>query len=230
MESAVGRQHTSLGATMKYANPIDNAATLTYGLCNDHPFHNGNKRTALVSMLVHLDRNKLSLSDTSQDELYAMILRVAKHTLGMRAKKRSKRIPNRKPDDEVREIAKWIEKRSFRVVRGERPITYRELRSILKNFDLLLEHPDGNTIEIVRREVQTKGLFRSPKEERIHITTIPYPGDGKNVSLKLIKHVRKVCRLCEEHGVDSMAFYDNFDVIDAFINRYRTILRRLANK
>jgi death-on-curing protein len=42
LESAVGRQHTGLGETLKYPRAIDNAATLTYGVCCDHAFHNGN--------------------------------------------------------------------------------------------------------------------------------------------------------------------------------------------
>jgi len=55
LESAVSRQHTALGGRLKYADPVSSAATLLYGICSDHPFHNGNKRTALVAMLVHLD-------------------------------------------------------------------------------------------------------------------------------------------------------------------------------
>jgi prophage maintenance system killer protein len=53
LQSAVSRQFTSIGGICKYPEALGNAATLAYGLCNDHPFHNGNKRTALVSMLVH---------------------------------------------------------------------------------------------------------------------------------------------------------------------------------
>src|SRR5437667_1950835 len=70
LESAIGRQHVALGDEMKYATIHENAATLLYGLCLDHPFHNGNKRTALVAMLVHLDRNKTSLFDVNQKELF----------------------------------------------------------------------------------------------------------------------------------------------------------------
>src|SRR5258708_5585031 len=70
LESAVGRQDTGAWRTRKHPDAIANAATLTYGLCNDHPFHNGNKRTALVSMLAHLDRNHLTLVNTRQEHLF----------------------------------------------------------------------------------------------------------------------------------------------------------------
>jgi death-on-curing protein len=62
LESAVSRQHSGFGLFRKYKDPIPNAATLGFGICCDHPFHNGNKRTALVSMLAHLDKNHLALN------------------------------------------------------------------------------------------------------------------------------------------------------------------------
>src|SRR5438105_4615900 len=90
LESAVGRQWVGFGDRLKYPNPVENAATLAYGLCCDHAFHNGNKRTALVAMLVHLDRNKWSLFEVGQNALYALIIDVAEHTLGLRRKQRMK--------------------------------------------------------------------------------------------------------------------------------------------
>jgi len=65
LASAVARQESGYGNTLKYHEPIINAATLLYGICNDHPFHNGNKRTALVCALAHLDRNRQILKTTS---------------------------------------------------------------------------------------------------------------------------------------------------------------------
>src|SRR4030095_6384084 len=59
LESTVARQNTGYGEYQKYGTALLSAATLTYGICCNHPFHNGNKRTALVSMLCHLDRNNL---------------------------------------------------------------------------------------------------------------------------------------------------------------------------
>src|SRR5688500_16229099 len=81
LASAVSRQHTGIAGTMKYADAVGNACTLLYGLCNDHPFYNGNKRTAVVAMLVHLDKNKLTLDGANQADLYALMVGVAAHTI-----------------------------------------------------------------------------------------------------------------------------------------------------
>ena len=230
LHSAVGRQLTSFGPTLKYSESIPNAATLLYGLCNDHPFHNGNKRTALVAMLVHLDRNKLTLFHTSQNELYELMLRVASHELFGRPSKRERR-PRRAPpaDHEVAKIAEWLKERADRVKRGERQITYRELRRVLERFDYFLVHPKGNAIEIVKKVEERRGLFpRRTVSVNKHIDTIPWPGESRQMAVSDIKKVRNICRLREEDGVDSDAFYDDTAVIDTFVNRYRSVLRRLA--
>jgi death-on-curing protein len=231
LESAVHRQHTSLGGTLKYPEPIENAATLTFGLCNDHPFHNGNKRTSLVAMLVHLDRNKLTLyEDVGQKQLFEMILDVAQHSLG-RSHRRVEEHTRRNADEEVHSITEWIRRRAARVRRGERQITYRELRRILGRFGYRLDNPHGNAIDVARLESREKGLFKkSLVTVRKHVGTIGFPGDNRFVPLKVLKQVRVMCKLCEEDGVDTESFYDEAALIDAFVNRYRTILRRLARR
>ena len=229
LESAVGRQFVGSQSMWKYPRPTDNAATLTYGICCDHPFHNGNKRSAVVAMLVHLDRNKLSLFEVGQNDLYSMILNVAQHTIGLRDLERHKEI-RRRSDEEVKAISQWITKHADKVTRGEKPITYRQLKKILSSFEYSMESPKGNSIDIVKYVPRKRGLLRREIMVGQHITAIPFPGDGKIVPLSVIKFVRRVCNLTEENGIDSTAFYDNTVVIDAFINRYRTILRRLARK
>lgn len=231
LESAIGRQFVGYDGRLKYPEPIRNAATLTYGICCNHAFHNGNKRTALVAMLVHLDRNKMSLFEVNQAQLYSMILEVANHAIGLRKEELAKgKAARRNPDDEVIAIANWIKRNSDKITKGEKPITFRRLRTILQSFDYSMEDPHNNSIDIVRYENRKEGFLRRERRVRVHITTIPYPGDGKTVPLDIIKFVRRTCKLQEEHGVDSSSFYDDVVVIDTFINRYRTILRRLANK
>lgn len=229
LQSAVSRQTTSYGSVLKYPTPIPNAATLLYGLCNDHPFHNGNKRTALVAMLIHLDRNKLALFDTSQHDLFDLMLRVASHALFGRPDPRARR-PRRPPtvDREVEKIAEWLGGRANRVRRGERPITYREMRRILERFGYRLTRPKNNTIEIVKPVEKERWFFPGRKIYEKHIDTIGWPGEHREVAVSEIKRVRQICRLCEVDGVDSDAFYDNTAVIDSFVNTYRTLLRRLS--
>lgn len=229
LQSAVGRQTTGIGAVLKYPDPMENAATLLYGLCNDHPFHNGNKRTALVAALVHLDRNKFTLYGTSQRELYDLMLKVASHTITGQPDRRASNPKQYDSDEEVERLGKWLRERAARIRKGERQITYREMRRILHRFGYQLINPKKNSIDVVKSVEEEKGLLRRRTViVQKHVGNIGWPGEHTEMSIGSIKNVRKLCRLCEEDGIDSDAFYNDTAIIDAFVNRYRSVLRRLA--
>ena len=56
------------------------AAAYAYGLARNHPFVDGNKRTALVLSLLFLKLNKRTLT-ASQEDLYAVFMALAKGVL-----------------------------------------------------------------------------------------------------------------------------------------------------
>lgn len=231
LESAVGRQQASHGQTLKYSEPLGSAATLAFGICCDHPFVNGNKRTALVALLVHLDKNNLWLHRTSQNELYQLMLAIADHSIGLRSdpRRRARPAPRRRSDDEVSAVKSWLGERVEKVHRGERVLTFRQLRQILAPFDIFLETSHSNTIDVIRTENVPAGLFRrQPKVVARRLGSIGYRDEGTEVSFRDLKNLRKMCKLTEQDGVDSDAFYEKADVVDTFVNRYRTVLRRLA--
>jgi death-on-curing protein len=227
--SAVSRQHSSLGEILKYPDAIHNAATLAFGICNDHPFHNGNKRTALVSLLVHLELNRLSLAGTPDNDLFDLMLSIAKHTVAPINNKTKNSLNLPPADEEVEAIAGWLHEKAKPLKRGELQITYKQLRKILSHYGYELDDPDSNRIKILHI-VREKPLFRPERTVRIHIATIGYPREGGILSLENIKFVRRVCKLREEDGVDSDAFYADGAIIDTFINQHRKILQRLANR
>jgi death-on-curing family protein len=214
LESAISRQHVGIGTTLKYPTVHENAATLLFGLCLDHPFHNGNKRTALVALLAHLDKNKYCLFRVSEDELFRMITEVATHTFYSSPSTRKQTI--RTADEEVAEIAQWVDDHLDFIERGEREVTYRELSRLLGQLGYLLENPKGGGIDVIRRATRQR------------IGSIPFSGDKRVVPVNVIKLARRMCHLTEEFGIDSYSFYDEGAVVDEFINRYRTVLRRLA--
>ena len=231
LASAVARQQTGFSGRLKYATPESSAATLAYGICNNHAFHNGNKRTAVVSLLAHLDRNNLAI-DTTHDELFKMILALSQHTFAatMLSERERKRVDDRNsPDAEVQALATWIKKRCAKPLRGERQIPYRQLRRILHRFGFEIENNGGNSADIVQLR-QTKNWLRRSRIERTRMATIGYRNEGTPVSIKDLKIVRTACRLTPEHGIDSGAFYDNEAAIDTFVAQYRSLLRRLARR
>jgi death-on-curing protein len=223
LQSAVARQHVGLGGQLKHPDPLSNAATLCYGICCNHPFHNGNKRTALVALLCHLDRNGFTLQDgVTRDELYFFMVKIAAHRF---APKKSR--PD-SSDIEIKEIKRWLHRNTRKIKKGERVVTYRELRRILRQFDIELENPRNNYINVVRYKIKRKRLFGPKERVGTRIAHIGYPGEGIEVGRQVLKKIREQAGLTEKDGYDSEMFYSAETSVDEFVMRYKGTLRRLA--
>jgi death-on-curing protein len=69
-----------------YKSIEDKAARMAYGICQNHPFFDGNKRTAIMAMLVMLRVNGFKISYT-QKELISLALDLANGGLEPKAVK-----------------------------------------------------------------------------------------------------------------------------------------------
>ncbi|HEX7041021.1 MAG TPA: type II toxin-antitoxin system death-on-curing family toxin [Trueperaceae bacterium] len=224
LEGAVHRPHTALGEKLKYPTVEMAGAALLCSLVHDHPFHNGNKRTALVSLLVFLDENGLLL-ECEDDAIFQLVLRLARH--GVVDKKE-----NSLADREVLYVAKWLKDRTRWIERGDRPIPWRRLRQIITSFGCQFEStgngPGRYRIERTIR-LQSRFLGRNIPRTRKLTSVIQVVDDGRDLPAKTIKKVRSELELDEEHGVDSQLFYVRGGLtVSAFIARYRKLLKRLA--
>ncbi len=82
--SSANRSRLAARFVLAYAQPEPDVAALAaayaYGIALDHPFVDGNKRTALVAARTFLLLNGVNL-EASQDEKYLTFLRLAQGTL-----------------------------------------------------------------------------------------------------------------------------------------------------
>ena len=67
LASAVNTPFQTFMGNDLYPSIYDKAAQLCYGIANNHPFTDGNKRTALHSMYVYLMINGFDITATQQD-------------------------------------------------------------------------------------------------------------------------------------------------------------------
>ncbi len=236
LESAVGRQISGIGDALFYPGPLENAATLMYGIAMNHAFHDGNKRAAIVCLLNHLDRNLYSIRGVKWKELEDLVLELVRGELHHRPKLRHVAHAARasQSDRSIFSLAEWVRQHATRLERGERTnITFKELIDLLKSHGFEVRDPSGNYIQIYKTTVREKrGLFGkiSTTRESIHIGAMGYPGMSRTVAISELKKVRRICRLTEEDGVDSAAFYDENKRVDEIINENRRLLSSLANK
>jgi len=203
LASAISRQHTGMGSKQKYESVREVAASLLFGMILDHPFHNGNKRTALVLMLQLLDRNH-SYLNVSEEELFAFLLSVAEHRIAGNERA--------SPDDEVDAIATWLGDHIEHLDKHEYPMTVRELLPRLEKF--------GTKIKSSKK---TLVLARGDRTKRIVLMDL-----GKVLAPSTVHDIRRELRLLEGDGVTSAMFYGDAEPVDIWINKYRKLLRDLA--
>lgn len=219
LSSAVHRPRFSSGDITKYPTVQMAAAALFHSLVQNHPFHNGNKRTGLVSLLAFLDANEVVLT-CDQEELFRMTLKVAQHGL----------VPANSEDlsdREVHAIASWIRDNSRKLERPDKTMRWHNLKPLLARFGCECSTAVGVGHRLnIRRPVTRVRRFGRSKLEFLN-TQVAWEGDKTECHRDTIRKIRADLELDDVNGIDSKHFYDGLQV-DAFIIEYRRILRRLA--
>ncbi|MFA5072346.1 MAG: type II toxin-antitoxin system death-on-curing family toxin [Nitrospirota bacterium] len=80
LSSALAMPLASFSDTYLHANIYEMAAAYAFHICQNHPFVDGNKRTALVSALIFLDMNGINIPDSS-GRLYDSMMSLASGSL-----------------------------------------------------------------------------------------------------------------------------------------------------
>ena len=80
LQSALAQPEASFAGQWLHEDIFLMAAAYAFHICQNHPFFDGNKRTALASALVFLELNNISIDDPRQKLLEAT-LNMAKGTL-----------------------------------------------------------------------------------------------------------------------------------------------------
>lgn len=228
LESALYRPWVEFGGVAKWPDIFDKAATTLFGLIKDHPFHDANKRTALLSILYLLAKQGRT-PRCSKDDFENLTVEIAEMEIVKRS--RYKELSQEEEDPEVKYISHWLRRNTRQVDDREYSITYRELRRILARYGFILENPNNNFIDLVKigRRSGVIALLAG-RETRTRVARIGYPGDTKQVAKGDIRKIRKVCSLTSQSGIDSQSFYNGSDDMTSLLSEYQENLRRLANR
>lgn len=216
LEAALLHPQTAYLGKIKYPSIETAGACLMYALSHNHPFFNGNKRTAIVATLVFLDRHNICLT-CNEDEVFKISLKVADHRMAGDGYIDS--------DAEIYELAKWMHENSKIMKKGERPISLRKLRQLLAKFNCEIL-PNGKV-----KRTRVKTFFSIPRntilisKKQISSTL----SEGDEVRHGLIKSIREDLELDSAHNIDSDSFYSEAEFSSSeFISKYKNLLRRLS--
>lgn len=204
LRSAVERPGTSLGNTEKYRSIEAKAAALFHSLMMNHPFHNGNKRTALVATLRFLDRHDRRIA-ASDDEVFAFVIDVASH-MGLFSGP---------TDDVVEAIEAWL---------NDHLAGVRHMPRTMRTTDFLLSCEKAGA---TYRKTGDGGswLVRGPngKSLRVHGSTNQLEG------IVVKRYLQKLGLGETAAGIYADEFEDGIDPDQELMRRFRKVLKRLAH-
>ncbi len=207
LDSAVNRPRM---AQAKYPNVPAAAGALVHALIQNHAFHNGNKRTALISLVIFLRLVNRYYILFDQDEVYHFIVSLADHSIAP--------LRDGRHDSELETYAAfaWIQDRAAAPESGDATLRWHDLDPLLKHFGCALKVKPGNRCDIHRGDIRIQAHYRSP---------------GDELTAKEVSDIRRKLRLDPSHGVDSAIFYSRGEPhpdIGDIIHYYRGVLQRLA--
>lgn len=225
LSSATHRQVTNFGGIEKWETDFQKMATLLYGLVKNHAFHDGNKRTALLVLLLYIERCKLQLR-VEQSKLETLLIRIAANRLDEYTSF-AKYINNDEPI--INFIADLIKRYTRNQNKRYYTITFAEFNHKLNRFNVRLCNPSGNYID-VHKIIEEKKMGLFTKQKDIKIKQIGFPGWKKQVNIKALKEVLKAAQLTAEYGVDSDVFFNGEEPIYTLIHEYSGPLSRLKDE
>jgi len=74
--SAIGNVEATFDEVFLHETTFEMAAAYLYGICRNHPFVDGNKRTAVAAALTFLDLNGIEV-DADENDFYDLVIGVA---------------------------------------------------------------------------------------------------------------------------------------------------------
>lgn len=220
LHSALFRQFSEYGGVPRWKDRIQTCASLMYGLIQNHPFHDANKRTAFLTALLHLQ--KIGRTPTvGGQEFEDFTVAIADHKLD--AYDFYGRKSGSKDDMDIAAITHFLRRNSREIDLRFKQITYKRLQSIIAPHGLTLENQEHNRIDVMRFKEENGSLIR-PKR----ITKIGFHGWTRQVSAKDIHILRLAAKLDIGDGFDSQAFFNGVEGPLQLIRKYQEPLRRLA--
>ncbi len=209
LESSVQRPFISVGGKDAYKGVFNKGAALFHSLINNHCFHNGNKRAALLSTLSFLGENNYWVTLPTDDEMFEFTRKAAAHELC------------RSREDELSFISAWFKSNSRRRKNGENMLKIHELREILSEFgyEFGKDSSNGRYIELKKNgSVITKILKKGAQGQ-------------EDYDKQYIQRLRKKLKLTSAYGVDSYAFYGErgySQTLGKFMLMRHKVMRELA--
>lgn len=228
LESALGRQTVGAFGRMKYAQPLEVCATLFFGLVKDHAFADGNKRTALLTLLYQLDCYGY-LPQAPQKEFERLVVAVAANAISQKYRKEWRHTKIGDDTDRcVTVIARLLKSMTKRKDNSfHMDVTARDLIHAVENVPNCTCKIIGNKIQMQRRVERNLWLLSPRIEYKTYY--IPYHGDTRVIGAAPLRDALNALDIYEQYP-DYKSFFSGADPRYMLIQEFEGMLRRLKDK
>lgn len=220
--SALGRQIVSFGGRKKYTDSIEICATLFYGLVKDHAFHDGNKRTALLTLLYQLTLYGY-IPSVSVNKYEKLVVAVAAHTVEATYPKEWKKF-KKCEEPEIQTIAYLLRQMTKKKDNSYHiSPTMKEFCAALENADISYE-VSGSKMHFTRVEYS---MWKLKKEKYQY--TIPFNGWTRTVGAKTARDTLQALKIYDQYATYQDVF-DDQEPLYALVDQFNVPLRRLKDE
>lgn len=228
--SALGRQITSFAGVNKWKNDFEVMASLFFGLVKNHPFHDGNKRSALLALLYNLYLIK-KIPKSNQDAWEQLTVSVAASDMSQykHFKKFEEQAEN-KEDAIVYFIANFLQKNTRSVDNVFVSITYADFETSIKQFGFYFKNPSKNCIDIYQKCPRKILGVTISGEIHKRVKNIAFPGYRCQMDSKTQKNILKDLGLTPEKGFDRQVLSKSAEPLYKIIQDYEGPLSRLKDQ
>lgn len=224
--SALGRQITSFAGANKWKNDFEVMASLFFGLVKNHPFHDGNKRSALLALLYNLYLIKKT-PKSKQEAWEQLTVSVAASDMSKYSNfKRFEEQADNKEDAIVYFIANFLQKNTRSIDKFFISVTYADFEASIKQFGFYFKNPSKNYIDIYQKGKKILGFTLEDKR----IKNIAFPGYRYQMDSKTQKNILKDIGLTLEKGFDRQVLNKNAEPLYKIIQDYEGPLSRLKDQ
>lgn len=161
----------------------------------------------MVAAQVLLAEEGIWLESATDDEMFEFTRQAAAHEL----------VQER--DKELSYIISWLEANSRKLVKGEHPVKFTELKQILTRFGYEVDPPNKNILSVTKNGAEVTTIIKQGIQG-----FRPYHTD-------YIARLRKQLRLTADEGVDSARFYGRKgvpEIASLFVDLRIEVMQRLA--
>ncbi len=220
--SALGRQVVSLGTSYKYTNPIDICSTLFFGMVKNHSFSDGNKRTALLTLLYQLNLYGF-YPNCSVNEFERLVVAVAANELPSKYREAWKKF-DKTDDPEVQTISFKLKRMTKRKDHSYHlKITAKDLVQSLEKYNVT-STADRGKLHFERKVPKYMHLG-----SRTLKYSIPFGGWTRSIGAQTARDVLSNLELYEQFP-DYQSFIDGQEPYYSLIQDFEMPLRRLKDE